>query len=785
MTTAHVQFLDLGLTCLAKSIWDSIKQISANTNLIRDHGPILQALFHRDQRKITQFPPDAQDLQAYWLSRLETGSETTETATTEGVGQEQTRPQSSKPSEPSQKQPIGLQLTDPTSAERKPTEEENYRLNIAQRAMGIVPGQTGDLVEGLNARTVDELPGLQPKARPEARPELQTAVSNPTEHTVTNRSESSTTMVDRTGMDRPNEQNKTKSTNKQARSMPYESKFPTRDGGNEWQTASKWTREDPWQNRRDPWSTYSSQTATPTQETTNEETKKKRTKNLRIRHTTDRKLIEPWSSFKPDEPIFADQQQLTWLSEEELRYDNPGAILLDRSELETTIQNIVGNVPFVIVLGGIISRDKLLKLYGCKPDLVQIEANLLITKETGSKDLKIATVLGFNVTQVQIAKQKIETEIQQTRVTHELLLEARGPNLPENREEWRAFLLKNRALINPELGIPRKSANARTITIRSTPDEAMNLIKLSGKHNLFGRYIIKQNQDPLKDISIIWFSVDAPYELAHTLPGFQGLIPPKGTTSSFGARIEAAYLEEARKTLRPDLIGRRFGAINSQVQGRYKFTSKGWPSGVAPEDVIQTLYTVIGWKVIPGKRTTRKFYDEFELKADCDPDQLTIGTKQGTIVIDPDKKNPVRVENVSMTPPREYEMPQPNQHRPDHPVTKDDIVKLIEQGICGAKDKYDHDVEERFQKLEANVNQITQTQQAQSSTVQELGANVTRQIEMLLTAITQTKQTVDKYSADQQDIKKAVMQMAEQNTHGINDAASPLRKRQAGANPSD
>ena len=51
---------------------------------------------------------------------------------------------------------------------------------------------------------------------------------------------------------------------------------------------------------------------------------------------------------------------------------------------------------------------------------------------------------------------------------------------------------------------------------------------------------------------------------------------------------------------------------------------------------------------------------------------------------------------------------------------------------------------------------------------------------MLLAAITQTKHTVDKYATDQQDIKKAVMQMAEQSTHSINEAASPSERDKLG-----
>ena len=103
-----------------------------------------------------------------------------------------------------------------------------------------------------------------------------------------------------------------------------------------------------------------------------------------------------------------------------------------------------------------------------------------------------------------------------------------------------------------------------------------------------------------------------------------------------------------------------------------------------------------------------------------------------------------------MNQPKEYEVPEPTCAKKPPATSQDEIKILIDQAICGLADRYDQNVEERFAKLETFAENHTRAQQLHEQKLQEQGACLTRQIEMLVGVATQTKQTLEKMQPNTQ-----------------------------------
>ena len=529
----------------------------------------------------------------------------------------------------------------------------------------------------------------------------------------------------RSGMDEPD---KTKGTEEPARVQKDRKEDP-------WDTADPWSKKKR-ANSQGPNQRENGQTRTRSKSRDKEKRAVDPPKNLRRNINA-----LPWSHLTAVEPIFGDAKRIDWLKAEELAHAKQGAAMIDRDKLQEIVSNVLATEVLLIVVGGTLSRDKLQRIYNLRPDVVLPVPSLLVITPSGTHDLKSATILGFNVSNVCLGHLTAVIDATPQKATFELVIEDRSREPAKTKDEWRQLLTVKRALQDVDFNNPRKTEHGYAVTARIEKGPAEKLINLSGKHMIYTRYLLRNGFDPLGDIGIVWFSADNAFELCESLVGFRGLIAPTSKESNnHGARFVIENLAHARSTLRSDLTGKRFNSINASVAGKLTFRIKGFPNGTGPEDLIKLLHESIKWPVIPGKRTSKRWYEEYIVRADTEPSSRVFGTNQGTVVIEALDTTNASAEQPT---PAMQDVPEFN-IKPDDQKQATFVAEAqqkqkerLEAAIENRLTEERKTVNSRFSAIEQQLQKLTSIQEKSQLDTEAHAKTTTQNIEMLLKAVTE------------------------------------------------
>lgn len=344
----------------------------------------------------------------------------------------------------------------------------------------------------------------------------------------------------------------------------------------------------------------------------------------------------PWDKFELVTQFgIRDGNIVNVLSLAELSAVAKGVALVGHADMGV-VATLRSDKPLGVVLGGPLS-----KVSSTFPPHVPAQEMCVIVKPpNGAETLRLATLLQLGPAEEPIVMVTPKPEVAVPKASSmDLLLSlrchgSRGvkelySRVSHTQAAWAAVITETLA-VTGELFAPRNtlvdSVATSTILGRFPFPDAKNVLHESASKGILSKPLAHAPPGaPSEEAVPLWpggaATLDEALRRWQRLPGYCGIILAKST---FGVRVRAAELAEARNSLWPG----KFSQATAALRGAKKFTVLG-PSQCATGQQVAASLETWGWPVLPIRRIQGNPMPVWVVAADAEPPAARVYVEEG------------------------------------------------------------------------------------------------------------------------------------------------------------